>query len=94
MSERLGAEHYGEERTETAAAKAERIIAAELKRRGWKEDQLRERPKGDAAKVKLAQRLRSETMQTVAWMAKRLHLGSRAYANHLLWRARKESSNQ
>ena len=46
MSERMGAEHYGEERTETAAAKAERIIAAELKRRGWKEVDLKTRPRG------------------------------------------------
>ena len=36
MSERLGAEHYGEERAETAEAKAEGIIADELKRRNWK----------------------------------------------------------
>jgi REP element-mobilizing transposase RayT len=92
MSERLGAEHYGEERTETDVAKAERIIATELKRRHWTEEQMRERPKGDAAKVRLAVRLRAETVQSVAWLAQRLHLGSRAYANHLLWRARRESS--
>ena len=92
MSERLGAEHYGEERTETDVAKAERIIAAELKRRHWTEEQMRERPKGDAAKVRLAVRLRAETVRSVAWLAQRLHLGSRAYANHLLWRARRESS--
>ena len=90
MSERIGPEHYGSERAETDAEKAERVIAAELKRRRWTEKQLRERPKGDAGKVKLAQRLRAETVQTVAWIAKRLHLGSRAYANHLLWRARRK----
>ena len=92
MGERLGAEHYGVERAETDVAKAERIIATELKRRRWTEEQMRERPKGDAAKVRLAVRLRAETVQSVAWLAKRLHLGSRAYANHLLWRARRESS--
>ena len=32
MSERMGAEHYGEERAETAEALAELIIAEELKR--------------------------------------------------------------
>ena len=47
-----------------------------------------QRAETDVAKV----RLRAETVQTVAWLAKRLHLGSRAYANHLLWRARRESS--
>jgi len=83
MSERLGAEHYGAERAESAQEKAERIIAAELKRRGWTEAELSKRPKGDAAKVKLAQRLRAETVQTVAWISQRLHLGSRAYASAL-----------
>jgi REP element-mobilizing transposase RayT len=93
MSDRIGAEHYGSERAETDTDKAERIIAAELKRRGLTEEQLRDRPKGDATKVKLAQRVRAETVQTVEWLAKRLHLGSRAYANHLLWRARKRATN-
>ena len=32
MSERMGAEPYGEERAETAEALADRIIAEELKR--------------------------------------------------------------
>ena len=94
MSERIGAEHYGPERAETGTEKAERIINAELKRRGWKQEDLRERRKGDGAKVKIARRLRTETVQTVEWIAKRLHMGSRAYANHLLWRARKELSSQ
>jgi len=92
MGGRVGAEHYGAERAEPDVAKAERIIETELKRRRWTEEQLRERPKGDAAKVRLAVRLRAETVQTVAWLAKRLHLGSRAYAHHLLWRARRELS--
>jgi len=90
MTERLGAEHYGAERAETALEKAERIIAAELKGRRWTEAELQKRPKGDPSKVKLAQRLRAETVQTVAWIAQRLHLGSRAYANHLLWRAKQK----
>ena len=34
-------------------------------------------------------RLVAETMRTVEWLAKRLHLGSRACAHHLLRRARK-----
>jgi REP element-mobilizing transposase RayT len=93
MSGRIGAEHYGTERAETDAEKAEGIIAAELKRRGWTEGTLRQRPKGDGAKVKLAQRLRAETVRTVEWLAKRLHLGSRAYAHHLLWRARRKAND-
>ncbi len=89
MSERLGAEHYGEERAETAEAKAERIIAEELKRRRWKEAELRTRPKGDAAKVTLAARLRAETTMTVGWIAERLGMGTRGHVNHLLYRQRK-----
>jgi hypothetical protein len=89
MRERMGAEHYGAERDETGQEKAKGIIAAGLKRRGWTQEDLRQRPKGAAEKVKLAQRLRAETVQSVGWIANRLHLGSRAYAHHLLWRSRK-----
>ena len=40
MSERMGAEHYGEERAETAEALAALIIAEELKRGRWQEADL------------------------------------------------------
>jgi REP element-mobilizing transposase RayT len=89
MSQRMGAEHYGVERTETAAARAERIIAAELKRRRWPEAELRIRPKGDTAKVAMAARLRAETTQTVGWIAARLGMGTRGHLNQLLYRLRK-----
>ena len=89
MSERLGAEHYGEERQETAEAQAERSIAAELKRRQWQAAELRARPKGDAAKLALAARLRAETTMTVGWIAERLGMGTRGHLNHLLYRRRK-----
>ncbi|MEI8107139.1 MAG: hypothetical protein WCI46_04920 [Verrucomicrobiota bacterium] len=46
MNERMGAEHYGEERAETAEALAELIIAEELKRELWKEADLNTQPKG------------------------------------------------
>ena len=65
MSERMGAEHYGEERAETAEALAELIIAEELKRWRWQEADLKTRPKGDSVKVALAARLRAETTMTV-----------------------------
>jgi len=88
MSERLGAEHYGKERAETEQAKAERIIAEELTRRQWQGRKLPARPKGDAAKVALAARLRAETTMTAGWIAARLGMGSRGYLNHLLYRHR------
>ena len=88
MGERLGAEHYGEERAETESAKAKRIIAQEWRRRKWTAPKLRSRPKGAAEKVALAARLRAETTMTTEWIAKRLDMGSRGYLNHLLYRRR------
>lgn len=93
MSERLGAEHYGEERAATVEAQAEQIIVAELKRRRWGEAELKTRPKGDAAKVALAARLRAETTLTVRWIAERLGMGTRGHLNHLLYRRRKSGGD-
>ncbi|MBI3849165.1 MAG: transposase [Verrucomicrobia bacterium] len=89
MSERLGAEHYGEERLETGTEKAERIIREELKQRRWKERDLAKRAKGDVEKVKLAGRLREETTVTVKWIAERLEMGTAGYVNNRLYRWRK-----
>ncbi|MBI4664553.1 MAG: transposase [Verrucomicrobia bacterium] len=89
MKERLGAEHYGAERHETMEAHAEGIVRQELKRRGWDEEELGRRAKGDAHKVKMAVRLRAETAVTVKWIAERLQMGAPGYVNHLLYRRRK-----
>jgi REP-associated tyrosine transposase len=91
MREGIGAEHYGEERAQTAEAAAEEIVAEELKRRRWKETALKTRPKGDPVKVALAARLRTETTMTVGWIAERLGMGTRGYLNHLLYRQRKSN---
>jgi hypothetical protein len=76
MSERMGAERYGEERAE------------ELKRGRWQEADLKTRLKGDSVKVVLAARLRSETTMTVGGIAEPLAMGTRGYLNHLLYRRR------
>ena len=91
MSERLGSEHYGQERQETQAEKAERVVGEELRRRRWTERTLGERKKGEVEKVKIAVRLRKETLVTVPWIAQRLQMGSAANVNTLLyhWRQRK-----
>ena len=89
MTERIGAEHCGDERLETEVARAERIVHAELKRRKWKEGELVERAKGDVAKVAIAGRLREETMVTVRWIAERLAMGTATYVNNRLYRWRK-----
>ena len=93
MKERLGAEHYGAERQETAEAQAEGIVTEELKRRHWREEDLGRRAKGDAGKVALAARLRAETMMAVKWIAERLQMGAPGYVNHLLYRRRKADRN-
>ena len=91
MSERMGAEHYAEERAETAEALAKLIIAEELKRGRWQEADLTTRPKGDSVKVALAARLRAETTMTVGWIAEGLAIGTLGYLNHVLYRRRKLS---
>jgi hypothetical protein len=58
VNEGLGPNHFGPERAESQVEKAEHIVHEELVRRGWKEDDLRRRKKGDPAKVRVAQRLR------------------------------------
>ena len=89
MKERLGAEHYGAERQETAEAQAEGIVREELKRRHWRDEDLGRRAKGDAGKVEMAVRLRAETVMTVKWIAERLQMGAPGYVNLLLYRRRK-----
>lgn len=89
MKERLGAEHYGAERQETTEAHAEAVVVEEMKRRRWDEGELERRAKGDAHKVALAIRLRTETAVTVRWIAERLRMGAPGYVNHLLYRQRK-----
>ena len=88
VSERLGLEHYGEERQESQAEKAEEVVEQELRRRRWTESTLGERNKGDLEKLKIAVRLRHETLATVAWIAKRLQMGSVANVNTLLYQWR------
>ena len=76
MAGRLGEHHAGELRRESAQAKAERIIAEELQRLGWKEADLKQRNKSDPEKLAVAARLRRETTLTIKAIAGRLHLGS------------------
>jgi hypothetical protein len=57
--------------------KAERIVGEELKRRRWNESSLSGRRKTDEEKVKIALRLRRESIMTLKWIAQRLQMGSR-----------------
>ena len=76
MSERIGQSHYGGERQESGEEKAEGIVSEELRRRRWTESDLVGRRKGDAEKIKIALRIRRETIMTLKWIAQRLRMGS------------------
>ena len=86
ISERGGDWHYGAELMESAEAKAQRLIAVELQRQGWTGAELQTHRKGSEFKVRLASKLRAETTLTLGWIAKRLHMGTRGYLTHLLYR--------
>ena len=77
------AHHGGEERQESEA-QAQRLLAGELKRLQWTEDDLKYRRKGDRTKARLARTLRSETTMTLAWIADQLHMGSASMVTHVL----------
>ncbi|HEY5910014.1 MAG TPA: transposase, partial [Verrucomicrobiae bacterium] len=61
MEGNLGEHHSGELHRASAEAKADRIMAEELKRNGWAEADLAARRKNDPVKLEIAARLRRET---------------------------------
>ena len=77
-----GPSHFGEAVQEAEAVQAERRVVEGLKRLGWSEADLKARRKGEPRKVELAWELRSKTTMPLAWIAKRLNLGTRG---HLAW---------
>jgi hypothetical protein len=77
--------HYGEEWRESAEAKAERIVAEEMKRRKWDASTLEQRRKGDPGKIAIARRFREETTTTTAWSAERPHMGTKTHLAHLFY---------
>ena len=81
MEGRLGEHHSGALRLEAAAAKAERMVAEELGRLGWRETELMTRPKSDPNKLAMAARLRRETTLSIKAIARRLWLGTSKSAN-------------
>jgi REP element-mobilizing transposase RayT len=92
MESGLGQHHAGELRLESAQAKAERLVAEELRRLGWSAQDLVRRPKNDPGKLAIAVRLRRETTLTTKAIAVRVHLGTYNTANARLHRAMKEGS--
>jgi hypothetical protein len=93
MESGLGEHHSGELRQGSAQAKAEGIVAEELKRLGWKEADLKSRRKNDPDKLELAARLRRETTLTIKTIAARVSLGTSKAANAKLHRHMQEGAN-
>jgi len=77
MGTAMGRHHGGHEKFETDMQKAERVVARELKKRGWTQEDLERRRKTDILKVEIAARLRAETVMTLDWIAQRLWMGCR-----------------
>ncbi len=81
MDGALGAHHSGELHQANAEAKADRIVAEELKRHGWQEKDLVIRRRNDPVKLEVAARLRRETTLSLKAIAARVHLGTSKSAN-------------
>lgn len=77
---------------ETRLAQAERIIVEELAALGWNEGKLRESPKMAPEKARIASRLRRETVLTLPWIARRLHMGSVNTIRNLLAELRRREA--
>ena len=65
---RKRADHYGAELRQADEAHSEDLVAVELRRRRWSEDELLRRRKGDPEKVKIAMRLRQESTLSLKWI--------------------------
>jgi hypothetical protein len=84
VSSAAGASHFGEAVQAAAAAKAERLVVAGLKRLGWEKATLKRKRESARGKVALAKELRAGTTMPLTWIAGRLNLGSRGCLAWLL----------
>jgi REP-associated tyrosine transposase len=89
IEERRGEHHCGEELRESTALQAERLVKGMLQDAAWAGVQLEKRRKGDPVKVRMAARLRSETMASWKWIAARLQMGQWRSAANAVGRARR-----
>ena len=86
-----GPSHFGEAVQEAEAVQAERRVVEALQRLDWSEADLKARRKGEPRKVELAWELCSKTTMPLAWIAKRLNLGTRG---HLAWLLQQRDQDQ
>ena len=71
---------------DAAEEKAERIFIRELRAAGLAEKALRERPRSEPLKWKIARIMRTETAVSLGWIARRLDLGSASNVCHKMRR--------
>ena len=86
ISRQASPRHTGEDISQSALAKAERIVQEELGVLGWGERELSGYRKGHPGKIRIAARLRRETTMTLVWIGSRLHMGAPGHVSHLLYR--------
>ncbi len=89
MMERVGPNHYGEERQQTAEVRALRVLDQALREQGLRIRELKELRQNDPKKVSIAMRLRAETTLAASWIAEKLGMSSTGYLNRLLYLKRK-----
>jgi putative transposase len=88
--------HPAETRREATGEKARRLLHEELDKLGWTGAELAQRAKGDARKIRMAERLRAETAVTLKWIAAELLMGTWTHVANLLHNAKgkSEANNQ
>ena len=89
-----GEPYRADARRETTEEKARRILNEEPDKLGWTGAELEGRAKGDARKIRIAQRLRDETAITLKWIAKELHMGTWTHVANRLSNNSKQPNNQ
>ena len=67
------------------------MLKEELDKLAWPESELAQRPKGDARKIRIANRLWDETAITLKWIAKELHMGTWTHAANRLQQTKAKS---
>ncbi len=72
------------EQQESMEQRAKRIVTEELRKAGWKAQQLPAERKGHPVKVNLARRLRRETTVPLKWIAENLFMGTWTHVANLL----------
>ncbi|MCU0784543.1 MAG: hypothetical protein MUF81_10985 [Verrucomicrobia bacterium] len=86
--------HHAGTRRETTEEKARRILQEELDKLGWTGAELNRRAKGDARKIRIARRLRTETAVTLKWIAAELHMGTWTHVANRLQNAKDKNESR